>query len=431
MELAAGFDKQHGDESSGEPQMDIRRTGSCKMIVVFTTPAMGHTKPMMPLLSGLIDQGQRVVCFGHEAFEPMIRATGAEFRPYPHVPYDIEAPNFNPVQMGADLIRATHTIRPALLPQVAALSPRLILQDFMALWGSCIGTALGVPRIHTIPTIVLNREAQRRMRREDGLGKIAADVIRGAPALLNAMIRTKFAVSVREAYGLEDSWSKLAPPVRELVLSLEEVQVGRLEGDVPRFYIGPTVDEHRGLDPAAFPSGYALITFGTLSNNQTERFAAAIRGAFLAGLSVVALCGTKVDLAHLRELACSLEDAYPGQWGKVFEKVPDMEPLIRGAEIVIHHAGMATTWETARFRKPALLIPTISDQKVLASRLEMLGIGLRLPRGREMDARAIAMALKRVRALACPWDKVEARLAEAGGAKKGVSLILDALGSNP
>lgn len=398
------------------------------MIVVFTTPAMGHTKPMMPLLSGLIDKGQNVVCFGHEAFEPTIRATGAEFKAYPHFSYDIEAPDFNPVRMGADLIRATHAMYPALLPQVDTLSPRLILQDFMALWGSCIGTTLGVPRIHTIPTIVLNREAERQMRREDGLVKLAGDVIRGAPSLLNAMIRTRFAVSIREAYGLANSWNKLALPVRELVFSLQEVQVGHLEGDVPRFYIGPTVDERRPLDPAPIPSGYALITFGTLSNNRTERFAAAIRGAFLAGLSVVALCGRKVDLPHLRALACSLQDAHPGQWATVIDSVPDMEALIRGAEIVIHHAGMATTWETARFRKPALFIPTIADQKVLASRLDALGIGLRLPRGRELDAQAIAAELKKVRDLACPWDKLEALLARAGGARRGVSLILNALG---
>jgi len=400
------------------------------VIVVFTTPAMGHVKPMMPLLSGLVDAGQRVVCFGHKAFEPAIGATGAEFNPYPDVSYDIEAPDFNPVQMGADLIRATHTIGPALLPQVAALSPRLILQDFMSLWGSCIGTALGIPRIHTIPTIVLNREAERRMRQEDGLRKLAGDVIRGTPSLLSAMIRTKFAVSVREAYGLQHSWKKLASPVQELVFSLKEVQVGHPEGDVPRCYIGPTVNEHRLFDPAPFPPGYALITFGTLSNNQTERFEAAIRGAFLAGLSVVAQCGRKVDLAHLRALACSLEDAYPGQWARVIESVPDMEALILGAKIVIHHAGMATTWETARFRKPALFIPTIADQKVLASQLEALGIGRRLPRGREFDARAIAEELRRFQALACPWDRIEALLAQAGGAKTGVSLILKALEPN-
>ena len=400
------------------------------MIVVFTTPAMGHVKPMLPLLRGLIDAGQRVVCFGHQTFEPVIRATGAAFNPYPDVSYDIEAPDFNPVQMGADLIRAAHTIHPALLPRVAALSPRLILQDFMALWGSCIGTALGVPRIHTIPTIVLNREAERQMRREDGLGKLTRDVVRGAPSLLAAMIRTRFSVSIREAYGLENSWSKLAPPVQELVFSLAEHQVGHAEGDVPRFYIGPTRDARRPRDPAPFPPGYALITFGTLSNDRTGRFEAAIGGAFLAGLSAVALCGRKVDLAQLRARAHALEDAHPGQWARVIESVPDMESVIAGADIVIHHAGMATTWETARFRKPALFIPTIADQKVLASQLEALGIGLRLPPGRECDARAIAVALKRVQALACPWDKVEALLAKAGGAKRGVSLILDALEPN-
>jgi UDP:flavonoid glycosyltransferase YjiC (YdhE family) len=267
------------------------------------------------------------------------------------------------------------------------------------------------------------------MRREDGLMKLAGDVLRGAPALLQAMIRTRFAVSLREAYGLENSWKRLAPPVRELVFSLKEHQVGRPEGDVPRFYIGPPVDACRPRDPAPFPPGHALITFGTLSNGRTERFEAALTGALRAGLSVVAVCGGKVDLGHLRARACALAEAQPGRWARVVESVPDLEAAIAGADVVIHHAGMATTWETARFRKPALFIPTIADQKVLASRLEALGIGLRLPRGHECDAEAIAAALQRVQALACPWDEIEALLAEAGGAKRGVALILDTLGA--
>jgi MGT family glycosyltransferase len=397
------------------------------MIVAFTIPAMGHVKPMLPLFRGLTDAGAPVACFGHPAFEPAIRATGAAFHPYPDVAYDIEAPDFNPVRMGADLIRAMSIIRPAILPQVTALSPRLILQDFMAPWGSLIGTELGIPRIHTIPTIVLNREAERQMRREDGLRKLAGDVIRGAPALLLAMTRTGFAVSLREAYGLENSWRRLEPPVQELVFSLEAHQVGRTEGDVPRCYIGPTGGAPGPHGAAPFPPGYALITFGTLSNRRTERFEAAIAGAMQAGLSVVALCGGKVDLAHLETRARALEKAHPGQWVRAIERVPEMEPVIAGAALVIHHAGMATTWETARCHKPALFIPTIADQKVLASRLETLGIGLRLAPGRECDAPAIATALRRVQALACPWDRIEALLAEAGGAPRGVSLILDAL----
>ncbi|SIR60893.1 glycosyltransferase [Bosea sp. TND4EK4] len=397
------------------------------MIVVLTTPAMGHVKPMMPLLAGLVGKGQKVACFGHGAFEGTIRATGAEFLPYPEVAYDIDAPDFNLVQMGADLIRTSQTIYPAILPRVAALSPRLILQDFMALWGSRIGTTLGTPRVHTIPTIVFNREAERRMRREDGIVKLAGDVLRGLPALASAMIQSKFAISVREAYGLEASWRNLSPPARELVFFLRELQVGNPDGDVPRFYIGPTVNAERRFQPPPFAPGYALVTFGTLSNNQTERFEAAIRGAFQAGMPVVAQCGRKVDLAHLRALARDLTQSHPGRVVEIVESVPDMEALIMGAKIVIHHAGMATTWETARFRKPALFIPTIADQKVLASQLDSLGIGRRLTAGRECDADAIAGALGPVRALSPDWDEVACMLARAGGADRGVELILELL----
>lgn len=397
------------------------------MIVVFTTPAMGHLKPMLPLLAGLVGAGQKLVCLGHHAFEDIIGSTGAEFSPYPDVAYDIDAPDFNLVQMGADLINASHVIYPALLPHITALSPRLIVQDFMALWGSRIGTALGVPRVHTVPTIVFNREAQRRMRREDGLAKLAGDVARGLPALAGAMARTRFAVTIGEAFGIEDSWKRLSPPVCELVFSLEELQVGQPEGPVRRTYIGPTVNDLRSFEPTGLPQGYVLVTFGTLSNNLTERFEAAIRGAFLSGLSVVVQCGRKVDVARLRALVASLELAHPQQWGRVIESVSDLEALIMNAEIVIHHAGMATTWETVRFRKPALFIPTIADQKVLASTLDDLGVGVRLPRGREFDAMAIASGIQRLRGKVCDWGTVEELLAKAGGASRGVRLVLNIL----
>ena len=396
-------------------------------IVVFTTPAMGHIKPMLPLIDGLVAEGLTIVCFGHRSFEDIIAATGAEFRAYPDVAYDIDAPDFNLVQMGADLIRASESIFPALKSQVEALSPRLIVQDFMALWASRIGTALAIPRVQTIPTIVFNREAQRRMRREDGLYKLAGDVVRGVPSLIDAMIRSRFAISLHEAFGLDGSWRRLAPPIQELVFFLEALQVGDTKGDVPRAYIGPTRHAHRTFEAVAFEPGYALITFGTLSNNETERFEAAINGAFRAGLSVVAQCGRKVDLAWLDALCRSLEESHPGQKGRILESVPHMEPLVLGAALVIHHAGMATTWEAARFRKPALMIPTICDQKVLASQLEAFGIGVRLETADACDAAAIARALGQVRSLACPWEKLEALLEQAGGANRGVEIILDIL----
>ena len=149
----------------------------------------------------------------------------------------------------------------------------------------------------------------------------------------------------------------------------------------------------------------------------------------MAGYSVVAQCGRKVDLEYLRKLAAILEAENPGKTVTVLDSVPDMEVLVMGAAVVIHHAGMATTWETVRYAKPALFIPTISDQKVLASRLEERGFGVRLPHGRECDAQAIARGLKSVETKPYDWPALQGLVAHAGGAPRGVGIILDALGN--
>lgn len=399
------------------------------MIVAFTLPAMAHVKPMMPLLSGLMARQQNVVCFGHEKFEHIIRSSGAAFMPYPDIAYDIDAPDFNLIKMGADLISASETITSKLLPEIAALSPRLILQDFMAPWASRIGTALGIPRIHTFATLVFNPATERLMRREDGVAKLARDVLCGSPALVRAKIGTKFALSLREAFGLERSWRRLAPPVCEIVFSLEELQSGDPRGDVPRHYIGHPFQEDRAFQEDCDRErptlqDYALITFGTLSNTDTARFEAAMRGTLQAGLSAIAVCGGKVDMPHLVRTAQALEAAHPRRKALVVQRVPEMEPWIQGAEAVIHHAGMATAWESIRFCKPALFIPANADQMVFADQLERNGLGVRLPRGRERDADAIAHALTAARKLDYPCERFRRRRVQAGGAAAGVGIIL-------
>lgn len=396
------------------------------MIVAFTLPVMGHVKPMMPLLSGLVECGQKVVCFGDNKFEAIIRSSGADFCAYPEIAYDTDAPDFNLVKMAADLIHTSETIYTKLLPEIEAMAPQLILQDFMALWASRIGTELGIPRVHTIPTLVFNTATERQMRREDGVAKLAGDILKGLPALIRAKVKSGFAVSVREAFGLERSWRNLTPPQCELVFCIEAVQVGDPYGDVARHYIGPTWKD-RKADLSGVSQGYALITFGTLSNSETERFEAAMRGAVLAGYSAVVQCGAKVDRAHLDGVAGSLETEYPDQTVTILESVPDLETLIVAADIVIHHAGMATTWEVVRHCKPALFIPTIADQKVFASQLERHGLGKRLPSGNECDAHAIALALEAIQARDRSWVKIQELLQQAGGAPAGVKVILDLL----
>jgi UDP:flavonoid glycosyltransferase YjiC (YdhE family) len=393
------------------------------MIAAFTIPALGHIKPMLPLLRGLVGEGQKVVCFGHKNFENLVRSAGIDFEPYPDIGYDVDFPDFNLVKMGADLLRASEIICSELEAKVASLSPSLILQDSMALWASRIGTQLGVPRIHTIPTLVFNSKTEKLMRKEDGVLKLLGDVMRGSPSLFREMVRTHFSISIREAFGLEKSWRKLEPPMCELVFSIEELQAGVPEGDIPRHYIGPPEDDEAGFELIDM-SSYALITFGTLSNNSTQRFESAMRGVCMAGYSAVAICGRKVDVTHLNSVGDQLEGQYPGLKVRVQETVASLAPWIGRAEFVVHHAGMATTWETIRRNKPGLFIPTNADQKVLATLLEHNGFGLRLSPGFEFDAHEICRALVAMRGFNFPQEQLNKRLMEAGGVDKGVEVIL-------
>jgi MGT family glycosyltransferase len=401
------------------------------MIAVFTLPAMGHIKPMMPIVKELVQRKHSIVCYGHTSFADLIESTGAAFKPYPKVDYDVDEPNFNLVAMGAHLITAADQIFRHLLPEVKALAPRLIIQDSMAPWAGRLGTHLNIPRIHTIPTLVFNRATVREMRREDGILKLAQDIALGAPRLLIAGIRTRFAISIAEAFGLEGSWRRIAKPRCEIVFSIKAFQNDETQGDVPRSYVGQPCDEVQTFKPVDH-KGYALITFGTLSNHDARRFASALRGVFHAGLSAVVVCNSrKIDMRALDHVSQSLEMTHPGQTARILDRVPALEPWISGADLVIHHAGTATAWETARLNRPALLIPINADQKVFANNLERYGIGTRLADSDVFNPPAIAKGISTVLNKNYPWTQFRQCFEEAGGTRAAVDLILKELATIP
>lgn len=59
----------------------------------------------------------------------------------------------------------------------------------------------------------------------------------------------------------------------------------------------------------------------------------------------------------------------------VFEDWVDGNAAVRQSDLVIHHGGYATTMETLLAKKPALVIPSHSEQEGNGRRLETLGLG--------------------------------------------------------
>ncbi len=59
----------------------------------------------------------------------------------------------------------------------------------------------------------------------------------------------------------------------------------------------------------------------------------------------------------------------------IFEDWVDGNAAIRQSDLVIHHGGYATTMESLLARKPALVIPSHSEQEGNGRRLETLGLG--------------------------------------------------------
>ena len=53
-------------------------------ILFFNIPAYGHVNPTLPVVTELVRRGHQLVYYNADTFEQAIKATGAEFRAYPH-----------------------------------------------------------------------------------------------------------------------------------------------------------------------------------------------------------------------------------------------------------------------------------------------------------------------------------------------------------
>ncbi len=160
-----------------------------------------------------------------------------------------------------------------------------------------------------------------------------------------------------------------------LVVSSQAIEAPRDNLTANTLYIGPCFTKRKNLPDICFPFGNlksdrfkVYVSLGTVFNNKPEVFRKIMHALDHPDYQVVISAGGAYRKLIKRQIPNNV---------MLYPSVPQID-LLPNVDLVIGHGGHNSTNETLATGKPLIIMPIGGEQTDNASRVEYLGVGLRL-----------------------------------------------------
>lgn len=342
-------------------------------VLVVSTPGPGHVKPLLPLVTAFVAQGDDVVVAAAGEVAALVEGTGAAFVAVGHgedawfstltgrtrgSPGDGLAPE-----------RINHYFLPRLFGEIADddmiddligcardLDPDLIVFESYAFAAPLVADLLAVPSVH------LN------------LGPlIDPDVV----ALVDDAVSPLWRSFGRHSPGHAGLYRDLTVEVCPASLEPNRIPSG------DQLSMRPAPPPLRAPMVRARPLVYA--TLGTFFNRSTDLFRDIVRGLSDEDVDVVVTVGSDQDPSDVAPIPSN---------ARVERFIPQAD-LLPECAVVVHHGGAGTTFGCLAHGVPQVVIPQGADNFINAEMIERVGAGLALRPGYD-GASAIRDAVRHV-----------------------------------
>ncbi len=342
-------------------------------VLVVATPGSGHVNPLVPLVSALVDAGDRVVIASAPEASPRVAGSGAEFFPAGHD----EAVWFERLKErtrgfpgdGLPPERINHYFLPRLFGELAAadmvddvlacgreLGPDLVLFESYALAGPLVADLLGVPCVqHQLGPLL---DPQILVLANDAVSPLWRSFGRDVPGLAGV-------------YG--EATVTVCPPS----LEPRPVPSGRT---LP---LRPAPLPEAGAGSPSRPLVY--LTLGTFFNANLDAFRPILAGLAELPVDVVVTVGRDQDPTALGPVPANAR----------VERFIPQGTLLPTCSAVVHHGGAGTTFGALAHGLPQVVVPQGADNFVNAEMLERGGQAVVIRPG-EVTPERVADAVLRV-----------------------------------
>ncbi len=347
-------------------------------VVVLNLASSGHINPTLPLVTELVDRGERVVYYSIEQYRACIEQTGAEYRSYSH-PESLKPKFHHGGHLGvmAYFAAAAQLNLPALLEEIKAIDPDYILLDSMCLLGNYVHQITGIPCITFSSIFVMHPKLEADAILEMSYGSLPSSVaLQGIQALhrylqITQDIDREFGC---KSPGLIEAFSN-QHGLNLLFTSKMLHPMPHLFDDSMYKFVGPSFAPRKENLDFPFEELHAekviYISLGTI----VDHGAAFYQDCFEAfgnrsdrpyPHQVILSTGNKVDPATLGPIPDNFI---------VRSFVPQLEILQR-TSVFISHGGMNSTGEALYHGVPLIVIPQRGDAYLVKEQVSRNGAGI-------------------------------------------------------
>ncbi len=384
-------------------------------IAWFCIPAAGHTNPTLSVVRRLTEAGHAVRYYSFEMFREKIESTGAAFIPVDDYCAEMQLSPADGKRIATDVAFATKVLADttlaldeAMLTELQAFQPNVIVADSMALWGKLLAIKLGVPFVSSTTTFAFNKESAQVMHQ--GLGDLFK-LLLSLPKINRQLKRLQ-----QKGYPVKSFLDVIQNDndTNTVVYTSKYFQPSADSFSDKYAFVGPSVTEKAPLPrQTGLPRVY--ISMGTVNNDMPALYRTCI-DALSDRYELILSVGNQVDPACLGELPPHVTVA----------QHVDQMAVLADCDAFLTHCGMNSVSEALYCGVPLVLYPQTAEQRGVANRTSDLGAGVVLASSAKI---AICAAVDEVISnsrYSAAAAKISESFRASGGAEKAAEAILKA-----
>jgi MGT family glycosyltransferase len=360
--------------------------------VFLNVPAYGHVNPTLPIVQELVRRGHSVSYYLTEDFRDLVEATGATLQPYESKMSGLQMPAMGGAtssdsatrermaRMPMIMMEERESVAQQILERVRAEQADVIVYDMMSAWGKKIVEELQIPAVNTRATYASNDHFN--------IMEAIKQQVQNFPEMRERMeMLTKSGTQV--SMQIFNMFAGNAESLN-IVFMPRSFQPAGETFDERYLFVGPSISARHAESDFPFDKldrGRPLlyISLGSIFASQPEFFKLCFEAFADQPWQVVLAVGRKFDVATLGVVPENFLLA---------PYVPQLE-LLPHTSLFVTHAGTNSVMESMYYGVPMVLIPQQPEQGLHARRVEEMGLGLVLDKGK-LSAATLRETVERV-----------------------------------